>query len=130
MPKLVAINRRDVVDAYRAMAADEGREREAAGWAENLIEFQESALRIMPSEQLSGKIGPGGRPVIPAPQRREFGLEIGDEVLLETAGDELRVSSLQHRIARIQPLVRRHNPSAESLSESLIRDRRAEAMID
>jgi bifunctional DNA-binding transcriptional regulator/antitoxin component of YhaV-PrlF toxin-antitoxin module len=68
--------------------------------------------------------------VIPAAQRRELGLAIGDEVLLETAGDELRVSSLKHRIARIQTLVRKHNARRESLSESLIRDRRAEAATD
>jgi AbrB family looped-hinge helix DNA binding protein len=76
------------------------------------------------------KIGPGGRLVIPASQRRELGLEIGDVVLLETAGDELRVSSLKHRLARVQALVRKHNASGESLSDSLIRDRRAEAATD
>jgi bifunctional DNA-binding transcriptional regulator/antitoxin component of YhaV-PrlF toxin-antitoxin module len=76
------------------------------------------------------KIGPGGCLVIPAAQRRELGLEIGDEVLSETAGDGLLVSSLKNRIARVQALVRKHNASGESLSESLIRDRRAEAATD
>jgi AbrB family looped-hinge helix DNA binding protein len=76
------------------------------------------------------RIGPSGRLVIPAAQRRELGLEVGDQVLLETAGDELRVSSLKHRVARLQALVRKHNPNGESLSDSLIRDRRAEAATD
>jgi AbrB family looped-hinge helix DNA binding protein len=76
------------------------------------------------------KIGPSGRLVIPAAQRRELGFEVGDEVLLETAGGELRVSSLSQRIARAQALVRRHNADGASLSESLIRDRRAEAARD
>jgi bifunctional DNA-binding transcriptional regulator/antitoxin component of YhaV-PrlF toxin-antitoxin module len=73
------------------------------------------------------RIEPSGRLVIPVAQRRELGLEIGDEVLLETAGDELRVSSLEHRIARVQALVRKYNGGGESLSDALIRERRAEA---
>lgn len=73
------------------------------------------------------KIGPGGRLVIPAAQRRELGLEVGDQVVLRVADNELRITSLDERIRRIQALVRRHNPSGELLSESLIRDRRAEA---
>jgi antitoxin component of MazEF toxin-antitoxin module len=68
--------------------------------------------------------------VIPAAQRPELGFEIGDEVLLEIAGDELRVSSLRHRIARVQALVRKHNPRGETLSKSLICDRRANAAKD
>jgi AbrB family looped-hinge helix DNA binding protein len=76
------------------------------------------------------KIGPSGRLVIPAAQRRELGFEVGDEVLLETAGDELRVTSLKNRIARVQALVGKYNPRGESLSDSLIRDRRAQAAKD
>jgi AbrB family looped-hinge helix DNA binding protein len=73
------------------------------------------------------KIGPGGRLVIPAAQRKELGLEVGDEVVLKAEGGELRVSSLKHRIARVQALMKKYNKRGESLSESLIRDRRAEA---
>jgi bifunctional DNA-binding transcriptional regulator/antitoxin component of YhaV-PrlF toxin-antitoxin module len=76
------------------------------------------------------KIGPSGRLVIPVAQRRELGLEVGDEVLLQTEGGELRVASLKTRIARVQELVRKYNPHGESLSDSLIRDRRAEAAKD
>lgn len=46
------------------------------------------------------------------------------------AGNELRLSSLKGRIARVQALVRKHDPSGRSLSESLIRRRRAEAATD
>lgn len=73
------------------------------------------------------KIGPGGRLVIPAARRRELDLEVGDEVVLKVEEGELRISSLKHRIARVQALMKRHNKRGESLSESLIRDRRAEA---
>ncbi len=75
-------------------------------------------------------IGPSGRLLIPAAQRRELGLEVGDEVVLKVQDNELRILSLKHRIARVQALVRKHNPNAESLSESLIRDRRAETARD
>jgi AbrB family looped-hinge helix DNA binding protein len=76
------------------------------------------------------KIGPGGRLVIPAAQRRELGLEVGDQVVIRVEDKELRVSSLNHRIERVQALVRRHNRKRELLSESLILDRRAEAAKD
>ena len=65
--------------------------------------------------------------VIPAPQRRQLGLEAGDEVILTIEDNELRVSSLRHRLERVQALVRKHNPRGEKLSEALIRDRRVEA---
>lgn len=76
------------------------------------------------------RLGPGGRLVIPVAQRRELGLEVGDPVVISVENDELRVVSLNQRVKRIQALVRRHNPSGEPLSESLIRDRRAEAARD
>jgi AbrB family looped-hinge helix DNA binding protein len=64
--------------------------------------------------------------VIPAAQRRELGLKAGDEVLMRVEDDELRISSINRRIERVQVLVRKYNPKGESLSEGLIRDRRAE----
>ena len=76
------------------------------------------------------KIGPGGRLVIPAAQRRELGLEVGDQVVIRVEDQELRISSLSHRIERVQALVRRHNRMGEMLSENLIRDRRTEAAKD
>jgi AbrB family looped-hinge helix DNA binding protein len=76
------------------------------------------------------KIGPGGRLVIPVAQRRELGLEVGDYVVISVEDDELHVVSLDQRVKRIQALVRKHNRSGERLSESLIRDRRAEAVAD
>jgi bifunctional DNA-binding transcriptional regulator/antitoxin component of YhaV-PrlF toxin-antitoxin module len=68
-----------------------------------------------------------GRLVIPATQRWELGLEVGNPMVLGVEDNELRVSSLSHRIERVQALVRRHNREGEALSEGLIRDRRAEA---
>jgi AbrB family looped-hinge helix DNA binding protein len=76
------------------------------------------------------RIGPGGRLVIPAAQRRELGLNAGDEVLIRVEDNELGISSLNKRIERVQVLVRKYNPKGEPLSESLIRDRRREAGKD
>ena len=41
--------------------------------------------------------------------------------------DELRISTIGRRIARVQALMRHYNKAGEKLAESLIRDRRAEA---
>jgi len=71
------------------------------------------------------KIGAGGRLVIPAAARKELGLKAGDEVLLRIEDKELRISGVNRRIERVQALVRKYNRNGESLSESLIRDRRA-----
>jgi AbrB family looped-hinge helix DNA binding protein len=76
---------------------------------------------------MRAKIGRGGRVVIPASQRKALGLDIGDEVILETKDNALQLTSLKQAIAEAQSLVRRHNPRRKLLSESLIRDRRAEA---
>ena len=76
------------------------------------------------------KIGPGGRLVIPVAQRRQLGLEVGDQVLISVEDDELRVVSLDQCVKRIQALVRKRNLTGERLSDSLIRDRRAEAARD
>jgi AbrB family looped-hinge helix DNA binding protein len=73
------------------------------------------------------KIGPSGRLVIPAPERKELGLKPGDRVIMRVENNELRISSVNHSIERVQALVRKYNRKGENLSESLIRDRRAEA---
>ena len=71
------------------------------------------------------KIGPGSRLVITAAARKELGLKAGDEVLLRVENKELRISGVNRHIERVQALVRKYNRNGESLSESLIRDRRA-----
>jgi len=65
--------------------------------------------------------------VIPASQRKALGIAVGDEVILATQPDGLKVTSMKQAIADAQALVRRHNPNGDLLSESLIEDRRAEA---
>jgi len=90
----------------------------------NLLDMN---LRTRHMITLRARIGPSGRLVIPAAQRRELGLKAGDEVLIRVEDDELRISSVNRRIERVQALVRKYNPKGELLSQSLIRERRAEA---
>jgi len=73
------------------------------------------------------RLSANGRLVIPAQYRKELGLTAGEEVLLKIEDDELRISSVKHRVERAQALVRRHNRKGEKLSASLIRARRREA---
>jgi AbrB family looped-hinge helix DNA binding protein len=76
------------------------------------------------------RITEGGRLVIPAEFRRKLGLNPGDSVVIDIADGELRVRSLRAAVQRAQALVRRYIPAGVSLSEELIRDRRAEAKRD
>ena len=73
------------------------------------------------------KLGPGGRIVIPAAQRKALGLREGDELLLRIQDDELRIVSQDRALRRLQEAVARHAKPGELLSERLIAERRAEA---
>ena len=74
------------------------------------------------------RIGPGGRVVIPAEFRKALGVEIGDGVVIELKGDELRLRSRQAAIKRVQAMVRKYIPDeSRSLADELIAERREEA---
>jgi AbrB family looped-hinge helix DNA binding protein len=73
------------------------------------------------------RLGEGGRLVIPAAIRKELGLKVGDDVILEVDDGALRVRSLKDAIAHAQALVRRHVPEGRSLADELIAERRREA---
>jgi len=73
------------------------------------------------------RITEGGRLVIPAEFRRKLGLNPGDSVVIDITNGALRVRSLRAAVQRAQALVRRYIPAGVSLSEELIRERRAEA---
>ncbi len=69
----------------------------------------------------------GGRLVIPAELRRELALQPGDSVVLDVADGVLRVRPLRRAVEQARGLLRQYLPTGISLSEELIRDRRAEA---
>ncbi len=73
------------------------------------------------------RLAPGGRIIIPALVRKKMDLETGDEVILKFEDDVLKVFNLNHAIRDAQALVAQYNPKKISLSEELIKERRAEA---
>jgi bifunctional DNA-binding transcriptional regulator/antitoxin component of YhaV-PrlF toxin-antitoxin module len=73
------------------------------------------------------RIEPGGRVTIPEPLLEKLDLEVGDVVILEEGGGELRLRSLGRAIADIQALVRGYVPEDVSLADELIAERRREA---
>ena len=80
----------------------------------------------MPDLVVSGKVGPGGRIVIPAAIRRELGLEPGDPVTFRLEGGDLRLVSREAALKRIQDRFRASVPRDVSLVDELIADRRRE----
>lgn len=73
------------------------------------------------------RINENGRLVIPASFRKALGINVGDEVVLRIEDDELRITTLERRLARAQRLVRKHVKPGESLADELIAERREAA---
>jgi len=78
-------------------------------------------------QQTRIRVGEKGRLVIPASMREALDIEVGDEVELRIADDELRLSTLKGRIARAQQRLRRFIKEGRSLSDELIAERREAA---
>ncbi len=72
------------------------------------------------------RLNENGRLVIPASFRKALGINPGDEVVLRLEDDELRITTLKHRIARAQRLVRKYVKPGVSLADELIAERREE----
>jgi len=79
-------------------------------------------------EETRVRVNDNGRLVIPASFRRALGIAAGDELVLRVEDDELRISTMKHRIAQAQQLVRRHVRPGTSLVDELISERRKAAM--
>jgi AbrB family looped-hinge helix DNA binding protein len=73
------------------------------------------------------RLNENGRLVIPASFRKALGIDPGDEVILRLEEDELRLTTLKHRIARAQRNVRKYVKSGVSLADEMIAERRAAA---
>jgi AbrB family looped-hinge helix DNA binding protein len=74
------------------------------------------------------RIAPGGRVVIPAEYRKALGVGVGDHLIIELRGDELRLRSRRAAIRKVQAMVRKYIPDeSRSLADELIAERRQEA---
>jgi AbrB family looped-hinge helix DNA binding protein len=73
------------------------------------------------------RVNENGRVVIPASFRRALGIQSGDTVVLRIEDNELRITTLRQRLAKAQQIVRKHVPSAISLVDELIAERREAA---
>ena len=69
-----------------------------------------------------------GRVVIPAAFRSALGLKVGDEIDLRIEDNEIRLSTLQSRLARSRQRLRTFVKSGRLLSDDLIAERRRAAM--
>jgi AbrB family looped-hinge helix DNA binding protein len=79
------------------------------------------------STSVSTTIGQGGRIVIPAAFRKALGLRKGSTVVLSLQIGDLRITTREQALRRIQDHVRRLVPPGVSLVDELIRERREEA---
>jgi antitoxin PrlF len=69
-----------------------------------------------------------GRVVIPAAFRSALGLKVGDEIELRMEDNEIRISTLQSRLARSRQRLRTFVKSGRLLSDDLVAERRRAAM--
>lgn len=56
---------------------------------------------------ISGQVSPAGRISLPAEFRKALGLQKGGKVVVELAGDEIRIRTAHAAVARAQALARR-----------------------
>ena len=73
------------------------------------------------------RVNENGRVVIPASYRKALGIKAGDQVILRMEDDELRITTMKHRIERAQRLVRKYVKPGTSLVDELIAERREAA---
>ena len=74
------------------------------------------------------QVNANGRVVIPAAVRKALDLRPGDEVIMRIEDGELRLSTRRQALARARRMIRQYIPSDEDLTQSLIDDRRKEAL--
>ncbi len=65
-----------------------------------------------------------GRVVIPASFRSALGLKVGDEIDLRIEDNEIRISTLQTRLAKSRERLRKFVKPGRRLSDELIAERR------
>jgi AbrB family looped-hinge helix DNA binding protein len=74
------------------------------------------------------RIEGNGRIVIPAAFRSALGLKVGDEIDLRIEDNEIRISTLESRLAKSRQRLRTFVKPERLLSDDLIAERRRAAM--
>ncbi|MGA3323089.1 MAG: AbrB/MazE/SpoVT family DNA-binding domain-containing protein [Terriglobia bacterium] len=73
------------------------------------------------------RVNENGRVVLPAAFRKALSIRPGDQVLARLEGDEVRITTLRHRIERAQRHLRQFVKPGRSLADELIAERREAA---
>ncbi len=70
------------------------------------------------------RVNENGRIVLPVAFRRALDIRPGDQVLARLEGDEVRITTLRHRLERAQQHVRQFVKPGVSLADERIAERR------
>jgi AbrB family looped-hinge helix DNA binding protein len=73
------------------------------------------------------RVSENGRVVLPAAFRKALNIRPGDQVLARLEDDEVRITTLKHRIEQAQRHVRQFVKPGRSLADELIAERREAA---
>ncbi len=73
------------------------------------------------------RVNENGRIVLPVAFRRALDIRPGDQVLARLEGDEVRITTLRHRLERTQRHVRQFVKPGVSLADERIAERREAA---
>lgn len=79
------------------------------------------------SDAFPARVGPKGRIVVPAPLRRELGMEEGADVVVRAERGRLVVEPRAVALERVRAVVREAVPADESLADELLAARGEEA---
>ena len=90
----------------------------------------QTPLRAGVVKSYSIPVGENGRMNLPAELRRRLGLSGAGKITLEEYADRIEIVSFQQRLQRVRELMQPFLRPGQSMSEELIRERRAEATKD
>ncbi|MGO9272760.1 MAG: AbrB/MazE/SpoVT family DNA-binding domain-containing protein [Terriglobia bacterium] len=73
------------------------------------------------------RVNENGRVVLPAAFRKALNIRPGDQVLARLEGEEVRITTLKHRIEQAQRHIRQFVKPGRRLADELIAERREAA---
>lgn len=76
------------------------------------------------------RVTEGGRVVIPAEIRKILGIKVGGDVTFSVEGGDIRISTHDAALARLQQMANKHKRPGVSIVDEFIAERRKEAEND